>query len=115
MPSDQARSYLARADLMLVTGRGQGTAVVAHEALIAGVPVVACWDSGAPVDVVPESGAGRLGLPSPQPLADCVLSLQADKDRLAASRLVGEAWRTRLAPDHVAQVCEGWYRGALGR
>jgi glycosyltransferase involved in cell wall biosynthesis len=115
MPADQARSYLARADLMLITAQGQGTAVAAHEALIAGVPVVACWDSGAPVDVIPESGAGRLSLPSAEPMASCVLSLQADKDRLAASRLVGEAWRTRLAPDHVAQVCEGWYRDALGR
>jgi hypothetical protein len=28
---------------------------------------------------------------------------------------VGEAWRTRLAPDHAAQVYEGWYRDALGR
>lgn len=115
MPSDQARGYLAKADLMLYTGRGQGTAVAAHEALIAGVPVVACWDSGAPVDVVPESGAGRLSLPSAEAIADSVLSLQADHDRLAASRLVGEAWRTRLAPDHVAQVCEGWYRDALTR
>jgi teichuronic acid biosynthesis glycosyltransferase TuaC len=115
MPSDQARGYLAKADLMLFTGRGQGTAVAAHEAVIAGVPVVACWDSGAPVDVVPESGAGRLSLPSAEALADSVLSLQADPDRLAASRLVGEAWRTRLAPDHVAQVCEGWYHDALAR
>ena len=115
MPSDQAQSYLARADLMLVTARGQGAAVAAHQALIAGVPVVACWDSGAPVDVIPESGAGRLCLPSAETMAECVLSLLADKQRLAASRLVGEAWRTRLAPDHVAQVCEGWYRDALGR
>lgn len=115
MPFDQARSYLGRADLMLVTARGQGTAIVAHEALIAGVPVVACWDSGAPVDVVPESGAGRLSLPSAEPLADSVLSIQADKDSLAASRLLGEAWRTRLAPDHVAGVCEGWYRDALAQ
>ena len=30
------------------------------------------------------------------------------------SRLVGEAWRARLAPDHVAELCEGWYRDALG-
>jgi teichuronic acid biosynthesis glycosyltransferase TuaC len=115
MPPDQARSHLARADLMLLTARGEGSAVVAQEALISGVPVVACWDSGTPVDVVPPSGAGRLSLPSAESLAECVLSLRGDKDALPASRLVGEAWRTRLAPDHVAQVCEGWYRDALGR
>ena len=73
------------------------------------MPVVACWDGGAVVDVVPESGAGRLSIPSADALADNVLNLLADTDRLALTRLVGEAWRARLAPDHVAQVCEGWY------
>ena len=115
MPPDQALGYLARADLMLLTTQGELSAVPAQEALISGVPVVACWDSGAPVDVVPQSAAGRLSLPAPDALAECVLSLHADRDALAASRLVGEAWRTRLAPDHVAQVYEGWYRDALGR
>jgi glycosyltransferase involved in cell wall biosynthesis len=115
MPADQARAHLTRADLMLFTAKGEGTAVAALEGLIAGVPVVACWDSGAAVDVVPESGAGRLCLPAAEAIADSVLSLRADKDRLALGRLVGEAWRTRLAPDHVAQLCEGWYRDALAR
>ena len=115
MPPDQALGHLARADLMLLTTQGELSAVTAQEALISGVPVVTCWDSGAPVDVVPQSGAGRLSLPAADALAECVLSLHADRDALAASRLVGEAWRTRLAPDHVAQVYEGWYRDALGR
>jgi glycosyltransferase involved in cell wall biosynthesis len=115
LPPDQTRSHLARADLMLLTARGEGSAVAAQEALISGVPVVACWDSGTPVDVVPESGAGRLSLPSAEALTECILSLKGDRDALAASRLVGEAWRTRLGPEHVAQVCEGWYRDALGR
>jgi glycosyltransferase involved in cell wall biosynthesis len=112
---EQTRTQLARADLMLFTTQGDGTALVTLEALISGVPVVACWDSGAAVDIVPESGAGRLSLPSPEALADSVLSLQADSDRLAVGRLVGESWRARLAPDHVAELCEGWYRHALAR
>jgi glycosyltransferase involved in cell wall biosynthesis len=110
---EQARAHLGRADVMLFTTRGDGVAFPALEALISGVPVIACWDSGAAVDIVPESGAGRLALPSAEALADSVLSLQADSDRLAMGRLVGEAWRARLAPDHVAQLCEGWYRDAL--
>jgi glycosyltransferase involved in cell wall biosynthesis len=115
LPPDQARAQLGRADLLLFTAQGDGTALAALEALIAGVPVVACWDSGAAVDIVPESGAGRLTLPSAEALADSVLELQADGDRLAMSRLVGEAWRARLAPDNVAELCEGWYRDALAR
>jgi glycosyltransferase involved in cell wall biosynthesis len=115
LPLDQARGHLGRADVLLYTARGDGAALAALEALMAGVPVVACWDSGAAVDIVPESGAGRLTLPSAEALADSVLELQADGDRLAMSRLVGEAWRARLAPDNVAELCEGWYRDALAR
>ena len=113
MPADQARGHLARADLLLHTTRGDDTAGPALEALVTGVPVVACWDGGAIVDVVPESGAGRLSIPSAEALADNVLNLLADVDRLALTRLVGEAWRARLAPDNVAQLCEDWYRHAL--
>ena len=109
----EARAYLERADVMLFTARGDGTALSAIEALVSGVPVVACWDSGAAVDIIPESGAGRLTLPSAEAIADCVLDLQGDPDRLAMGRLVGESWRARLAPDNVAELCEGWYRNAL--
>jgi glycosyltransferase involved in cell wall biosynthesis len=112
---EKARGYLGKADLLLFTACGDGTALPALEALMAGVPVIACWDSGAAVDVVPESGAGRLSLPSPEALADNVVSLQADADRLAIGRLVGEACRARLAPDHVAELCESWYRDALAK
>jgi glycosyltransferase involved in cell wall biosynthesis len=115
MPADQARSYLERADVALITARADGNATAALEALLSGVPVVACWDSGAAVEMVPESGAGRLSLPSAEALAESILSLKADPDRLAIGRLVGEAWRARLAPDHVAQVCEGWYRDVLAQ
>jgi glycosyltransferase involved in cell wall biosynthesis len=112
---EDARRYLERADIMLFTAQGEGLALAAIEGLIAGVPVVACWDGGAAVEIVPESGAGRLTLPSAEALADSVLDLQSDADRLAMARLVGESWRARLAPDHVAGLCEGWYRDALVR
>jgi glycosyltransferase involved in cell wall biosynthesis len=108
-----ARSYLERADVLLFTDRGEGIAPAAVQALACGVPVVACWDSGAAVEVVPESGPGRLTLPSPEALAQAVLDLQRDPDRLAMGRLVGESWRARLSPAHVAELCEGWYRSAL--
>ena len=111
--AEEKRRVLERADLMLFTVRGDGMALAALEGLISGIPVIACWDSGAAVDIVPQSGAGRLTLPSPEALARNVLELQADPDRLTMARLVGESWRARLAPDHVAELCEGWYRDAL--
>jgi glycosyltransferase involved in cell wall biosynthesis len=110
---EECRRYLERSDIMLYTAKGEGAASPAFEALMSGIPVVSCWDSGAAVDVVPETGAGRLTLPSAESLADSILHLQADPDRLAMARLVGESWRARLAPDRVAEVCEGWYRDAL--
>jgi glycosyltransferase involved in cell wall biosynthesis len=113
MSPPEARTYLERADVMLHTAQADGTALSAIEALVSGVPVVACWDSGAAVDIIPASGAGRLTLPSAEAIADCVLALQDDPDRLAMGRLVGESWRARLAPDNVAELCEGWYRNAL--
>jgi glycosyltransferase involved in cell wall biosynthesis len=107
---EEARRYLDRADLMLFTAKGDGVAPAAIEALVSGIPSVACWDSGAAVEMVPESGPGRLTLPAPESLADSILELQSDADRLAMARLVGESWRARLAPDHVAEIWEGWYR-----
>ena len=115
MPIEQARTYLARADVLLFTRQAESSTAPVLEALVTGVPVVVCWDSGAPVGVVPHSGAGRLSLPTADGLAETVIHLQADRDRLAATRLVGEAWRARLTPEHVAERCESWYRHALAK
>jgi glycosyltransferase involved in cell wall biosynthesis len=112
-PGEVAR-FLGRADVMLFPAREEGFGLAAAEALMAGVPVVACWDGGGLLDVVPESGAGRLTLPSAEALSDAALDLLQDPQRLALARLVGESWRARLAPDNVAELCEGWYREALG-
>jgi glycosyltransferase involved in cell wall biosynthesis len=105
--------YLARADIMIFPSREEGFGLAAAEALMAGVPVVACWDGGGVLDIVPETGAGRLTLPSAPAMSDAILSILQDPDRREMARLVGESWRARLAPDHVAEVCHGWYREAL--
>jgi glycosyltransferase involved in cell wall biosynthesis len=107
-------AFLERADLMLFPAREEGFGLAAAEALMAGVPVVACWDGGGLLDVVPETGAGRLTLPSAEALSDATLDLLQDPDRFELARLVGESWRARLSPEHVAELCEGWYREALG-
>jgi glycosyltransferase involved in cell wall biosynthesis len=114
VPPERVPDFLARADLMLFPAEGEGFGLAAAEALVAGVPVIACWDGGGVLDVVPERGAGRLTLPAAEALADAALDVLNDPDRLATGRSEGESWRRRLAPDHVAEVCEGWYREALG-
>jgi glycosyltransferase involved in cell wall biosynthesis len=114
VPPDEVPAFLERADLMLFPAREEGFGLAAAEALMAGVPVVACWDGGGLLDVVPETGAGRLTLPSAEAMSDATLDLLQDPDRFALARLVGESWRARLSPEHVAELCEGWYREALG-
>ncbi len=114
VPPAEVAGFLATADVMIFPAQGEGFGLAPAEALMCGVPVVACWDGGGVLDVVPESGAGRLTLPSPDSLADTTLDLLGDPDRLEIARLVGESWRSRLEPDRVAEICEGWYREALG-
>ncbi len=113
-PPGEVVGHLATADLMLFPAQGEGFGLAAAEALMTGVPVVACWDGGGLLDVVPETGAGRLTLPSAEAISDAALDLLQDPQHREAARLVGEAWRARLAPGHVAEICEGWYREALG-
>lgn len=114
VPPAEVPTYLARADLMIFPAQGEGFGLVAAEALMAGVPVVACWDGGGVLDVVPPNGAGRLTLPAPEAMGDAILGLLLEPDHRDMARLVGESWRARLDPDHVAEICEGWYREALG-
>ena len=114
VPSADVPAYLARADLLIFPAQGEGFGLVAAEALMAGVPVVACWDGGGVLDIVPPTGAGRLTLPAPEAMGDAILGLLAEHDRRDMAQLVGESWRARLDPDHVAEVCEGWYREAVG-
>ena len=114
VPPGEVVRHLEHADVMIFPAQGEGFGLAAAEALMVGVPVVGCWDGGGVLDVVPESGAGRLTLPSPEAMSDATLDLLHDPDRLELTRVVGESWRARLAPDHVAEICEGWYREALG-
>lgn len=114
VPPAEIAGYLSRADVMLFPAQGEGFGLAAAEALMAGVPVIACWDGGGVLDIVPEGGAGRLTLPSSEAMSDAILDLLHDPEHRSLTRLVGESWRARLAPANVAEVCEGWYREALG-
>ena len=104
---------LRTADLMYFPAAGEGFGLAAAEAIMCGVPVIACWDGGGVLDVVPETGAGRRVIPSPDALADATLDILTDETRREQARDLGLFWRRRLDPDHVAGVCAGWYREAL--
>lgn len=107
-------TLLATADLALFPARQEGFGLAAAEALMAGVPVVACEDGGGVLTVVPADGAGRRVAPTPEAFAAGITSLAADPAARDAARAEGQRWRERLSPDRVAAVCEAWYREALG-
>lgn len=106
-------ALLAQADLALMPAVGEGFGLVAAEALMQGVPVIACRDGGGLLDVVPESGAGRVVAATPEALAAGLLDLLNDSTARDAARFEGARWRERLSPDFVAERCLGWYRRAL--
>lgn len=114
LPTTEIPGILRRADLMYFPAVGEGFGLAAAEALMSGVPVIACWDGGGVLDIVPETGAGRRVIPSADALADATLDLLADDQRVYKAREAGQAWRARLRPESVAAVVEGWYREALG-
>lgn len=104
---------LATADIALMPAIGEGFGLVAAEALMQGVPVIACRDGGGLLDVVPLSGAGRVVEPAAAAIATALLSVINDPSTREAARAEGARWRANLSPDFVAERCLGWYRRAL--
>lgn len=106
-------ALLATADACLMPAAGEGFGLAAAEALMQGVPVVACLDGGGLLDVVPADGAGRRAEPEAGAMASALQSALADSEAKAAARVAGEAWRIRLAPEYVAERFLTWYGEAL--
>jgi glycosyltransferase involved in cell wall biosynthesis len=114
LPFAAVLELLLRADLALVPAAGEGFGLVAAEALMAGVPVVACRDGGGLLDVVPEGGGGRIAEPSGEGIAAAARGLLRDPAARGSARASGEVWRRQLAPATVAGQFRGWYREAAG-
>ncbi len=115
VPPSELASRLLRADAMIFPAQGEGFGLVAAEAFMCGVPVVACVDGGGVLDVVTGQGGGRLAPPSGEAIATALIDLLDDPGSTAAARRAGAEWRERLTPDHVARIHETWYEEALGR
>lgn len=105
--------FLRAADVALFPAVQEGFGLAAAEALMAGVPVVACVDGGGVLDVVPATGAGRHSIPDPESIARAVQELLSDPASRVRAQEAGLRWREQLSPDHVAGVVEQWYHEAL--
>jgi glycosyltransferase involved in cell wall biosynthesis len=112
LPHSEVRRLLDTADVALQLGVGEGFGIAAAEALMCGVPVIACEDGGGLLDIVPRAGPGRVIAPEPEALADAVAAILADPAAPAAARELGSEWRRRLDPAAVAATFHDWYREA---
>ena len=105
--------FLAHASCCIMPAEREGFGLAAAEALMQGVPVVACTDGGGLADIVPLSGAGRTVAPTGGAIAAALLELIRDPAAGAAAREAGIRWREVLSPDAVAQRCLTWYQRAI--
>lgn len=113
VPPEEIGSLLSGRAVMMFPALGEGFGLVAAEAFMAGVSVVACKDGGGVLDVVPDSGGGRIVAPEPEALAQAALELIDRPNRLAEASELGEEWRGRLTASVVAAQCEEWYYEAM--
>jgi len=105
---------LERADACLFPAEQEGFGLAAIEALMMGVPVVACADGGGVVSALARFGGGLTVGAGPDSIADGIEQALVPAARERA-REAGVRWRDELAPDRVAQRFEGWYVEALAR
>ncbi len=104
---------LSTADGLLMTAQEEGLGLVAAEALMQGVPVIACTDGGGVLDIVPSDGGGRVVPPDAFAIAGAMESILSDAGARGAAARLGEAWAAKLSPAVVADRAIGWYQRAL--
>lgn len=115
LPPDAARREYCSAEWSVALGRDEGFGLSAAEALMAGVPVVACRDGGGLLDIVPGEGAGRVVSPEAGAVARGITELLDDPRAPRAAESLGAVWRDTLAPAAIAERFEEVYRSTLPR
>ena len=112
LPPARIPAAIADADVFAFPALGEGFGLVAAEALLLGVPVLASHDGGGVRDIVPTSGGGRLVNPEPREIARAIEELIDDPDARRLAAEAGAALRQRLEPAAVAECFEAVYRRA---
>ncbi len=115
LPPAVAQKEYRSAQWSAALGHDEGFGLSAAEALMAGVPVVACRDGGGLLDIVPEEGAGRVVTPDAGAVARGITDLLDDPRSPRAAEFLGATWRAALAPAAIAERFEEVYRSTLPR
>ena len=109
VPPERIPDAVGDADVFVFPAVGEGLGLVAAEALLLGVPVVATRDGGGVTDIVPETGAGRLVSPDAREIARAIEELALDPESRRLAAVAGVALRRRFDPAVVAQRFEALY------
>lgn len=109
-PPARVPEAIGDADVFAFPALGEGFGLVAAEALLCGVPVVAARDGGGVVDIVPDTGAGRLVTPDAPTIARAIAELVSDPDARRLAAAAGAALRQRLEPAGAAERFEALYQ-----
>ena len=115
LPPSEIGAAIGDADVFAFPAEGEGFGLVAAEALLAGVPVVAARDGGGVRDFVPERGAGRLVDATSSDVARAIAELLSDPDARGHAAAAGAALRRRLDPAAAAERFEALYREVASR
>jgi len=107
---DRVPETIGNADVLAFAAVEEGFGLVAAEAMMLGVPVVAAQDGGGVTDIVPETGAGRLVAGADRgEWARAIGELLTDTDSRRRAFELGMVFKKRLAPAHVARRFEEVY------
>jgi glycosyltransferase involved in cell wall biosynthesis len=107
---DRVPEAIGDADILAFAAVEEGFGLVAAEAMMLGVPVVAARDGGGVTDIVPETGAGRLVSGADRgEWARAIRELLTDANSREAAFELGTVFKKRLAPAHVAGRFEEVY------
>jgi glycosyltransferase involved in cell wall biosynthesis len=110
VPPERLVDTIGDADVFAFPARSEGFGLAAAEALVLGIPVVACEDGGGVLDIVPRSGGGRLVSPNDAAhFARAIDELTSEPGTRAAAAETGRLLRRRLDPDYVAETFESLY------
>jgi len=109
VPPERVANAVGDADVFVFPAVGEGLGLVAAEALLLGVPVVAARDGGGVTDIVPETGAGRLVSPDAREIARAIEQLASDPESRRLAAAAGVALRRRFEPAVVAERFEALY------
>ncbi len=116
VPPTQIAGAIGDADVMVFPALREGLGLVAAEALMLGIPVVATKAGGGVTDIVPPTGAGRLIPPNDSlAMANSIGGFLDDPMSRRLAVETGESLRRRLEPAAVAEVFEAVYRQAIGQ